>query len=148
MKYFNGEKIQKEDFCWHAERRRIAQVAFVVESEKIGEDYGVSETGVFLCENLSEPFPQLDLFIGEQFFEEEEITPLTKEERVIVLKIKKTVSEGASKNTPYSIQCIDNPLDIKPASDRKWIVQFYDSPNENEGKHLVCNDFGELKKLD
>jgi hypothetical protein len=148
MKYESGQVIGVHDFCWHAERRKVGRVAEIVETEQGKEKYGVSEPGIFLSEDLSRENAEIDLFIAQQFFGEEEIEPLTEEERCLVEVLLKLAEQEAEKSfqrhISYRVECLDNPLENRHPRSRKWAVNFYDSQNLFGSSYIVSDDFSEL----
>lgn len=151
MNYLNGRRIRKGDLCWHAERRQIAQVAEIIESLAAQEKYHESESGLFLCQDLSLRKPKIELFIAQRFFEEEEIEPLTDEERGLVESLLKLAGREAKKRfrhrVAYRAGCLDNPLENRPPRSREWTVNLYDPDNLSGTNYLVSDDFSELRQL-
>lgn len=151
MTYWGGETINIGDFCWHAERRRVARVAEIVEAPEGEERLGVSEAGVFLCENLFTEIPEMDLFIAQRFFEEEEISSLTGEELRLVSHLGQLAEKKAKSRfehpVTYRVECLGNPLEITSPRSREWTVHLYDLQNTSGITYVVNENFSELKQV-
>lgn len=81
MRYTSGETVRVGDLCWHAEHRKIGLVSMVIETPKKQAEFGVSGSGIFICEDISSKRLKNELYIAERFLKKKSIDFLKRKKR-------------------------------------------------------------------